>query len=143
MTKAPLSDDPGGLRKLEATGLLVENIFLERSMMIVRGKDNKQQVVPVVDQLRPYIEKRLSETKNGLMWPTRTENENTDLKKIIKLAKERSGLMRHIYPHLLRHVFWDACYHVWCRYEITSKHNGTCFGEDYRNIYNIIQGSGH
>ena len=53
----------------------------------------------------PVIEKRPTEVESGLLWTTKTGGPITDLKKIIKLAKERAGLKRHIYPHLLRHAF--------------------------------------
>jgi site-specific recombinase XerD len=95
----------GGLRKAEATLLTAENIHLERGVMIVRGKGNKQRVVPIVDNLRPWLEKRLKEVDTGYLWTTRNNKPITDLKKIVKLAKERAGLKRHIYPHLLRHAF--------------------------------------
>lgn len=95
----------GGLRKSEATMLRVEDVYLDRSIMIVLGKGNKQRVVPVVDDLRPWLVKRLSEVDTGYLWTTRGGLPITDLKKIIKLAKQRVGLRRHIYPHLLRHAF--------------------------------------
>jgi len=94
-----------GLRKSEATLLTAENVYLDRGVLVVRGKGNKQRVVPIVDSLRPWLEKRLQEVKSGYLWPTRNNKPITDLKKIIKLAKERVGLTRHIYPHLLRHAF--------------------------------------
>ena len=99
----------GGLRKSEAAHLRAEDIHLDNGIMIVMGKGHKQRAVPIVDELRPWFEKRLSEVKTGLLWPTRSGKPITDLKKIIKLAKERAGLTRHIYPHLLRHAFGVHC----------------------------------
>lgn len=95
----------GGLRKSEACGLQAEDIHLDRGVMIVTGKGNRQRVVPIVDELRPILKKRLNEKKTGLLWTTRNGKPISDLKKIIKLAKERAGLKRHFYPHLLRHAF--------------------------------------
>lgn len=130
MTKAPLPDVPtraevlalldgaiwprcgllacmyyGGLRRGEATGLMAEYVYLDRSLMIVRGKGNKQRVVPIVDELRPWLARRLKEISSGLMWPTKNGKPIGDVKKVINLAAERAGLTRHIYPHLLRHAF--------------------------------------
>ncbi len=94
-----------GLRKSEAIHMTTENVYLDRGVLIVRGKGNKQRVVPIVDQLRPWLKKRLSENRPGLMWTTRNDRPITDLKKIINLAKKRVGMDRNIYPHLLRHGF--------------------------------------
>lgn len=94
-----------GLRASEGTGLKAENIFLDRQCMIVRGKGNKQRVVPIVDSLLPYIVKRLSEVNSGLLWTTRSGKRITDLDKIIKLSQQRIVMTRHITPHSLRHAF--------------------------------------
>ena len=95
----------GGLRKSEATGLRAEDVYLDRSVMIVRGKGNKQRVVPVVNELRPWLDKRIAEIGSGLLWTTKSGERITDVKNIINLAAARAGLNRHIYPHLLRHAF--------------------------------------
>lgn len=94
-----------GLRASEAENLTTDKVHLDHGLMIVRGKGNKERPVPIVDELRPYLLKRIAEGKDGLMWASRSGNKITDLKKIIKLAKERAGLTRHFYPHLLRHAF--------------------------------------
>jgi site-specific recombinase XerD len=94
-----------GLRSDEARHLRVENIFLDRECMIVRGKGNKQRIVPIVDNLKPFIVKRLSEISSGLMWPTNKGKPITKLSTIIDNARERIGMERKINPHLLRHAF--------------------------------------
>lgn len=94
-----------GLRASEASGLRAEQIHLEAGMMIVRGKGNKERVVPIVDELRPVLARRLGEISTGLLWPTRAGKRITDLKKYIAVAKVSAGIKRHIHPHLLRHAF--------------------------------------
>jgi len=94
-----------GLRANEARFLRAEDVHLDRSCMIVRGKGNKQRVVVVVDKLRLVLERRLKEVKTGLLWTTRKGEPMMDLKQPIKWAAKRVGLDRHIYPHLLRHAF--------------------------------------
>jgi site-specific recombinase XerD len=101
-----------GLRASEAENLTVDKVHLDHGLMIVRGKGNKERPVPIVDELRPYLEKRIAEGSGGLMFQTRSGGKITDLKKIIKLAKERAGLTRHFYPHLLRHAFGTHATHA-------------------------------
>lgn len=96
----------GGLRSGEAKGLRKEDVHLGRRLMIVTGKGNKQRVVPIVDALVPWLQKRLAEVSAGsLVWTTKTGKRLEDLDKIIELAKVRAGVTRRIYPHLLRHAY--------------------------------------
>lgn len=101
-----------GLRASEAENLTVDKVHLDHGLMIVRGKGNKERPVPIVDELRPFLQKRIAEGSDRLMWQTRSGGKITDLKKIIKLAKERAGLTRHFYPHLLRHTFGTHATHA-------------------------------
>ena len=94
-----------GLRANESRLLTVEDIHLEQRYMIVTGKGNKERPVPIVDELYPWIEKRLTEIETGYLWTTRNGKPIDDLKRIIYLAKERAGIKRRMYPHLLRHAF--------------------------------------
>lgn len=130
MTKAPLPDVPtreevlslidsmiwprcglfaclyyGGLRASEALHLTADKVHLDIGMMRVRGKGNKERTVPIVDDLRPYLERRLREKETGLLWTSRSDAKMSGLRKIIQLASIRAGITRHIYPHLLRHAF--------------------------------------
>ncbi len=94
-----------GLRADEARNLKAEDIHLDRSCMIVRGKGNKQRVAVVVKSLRPILDRRLKEVPSGLLWTTRKGLPMNDLDQYIKWAAKRVGLDRHINPHLLRHAF--------------------------------------
>jgi len=94
-----------GLRAGEAEGLRAEDVHLDRRLMIVRGKGNKQRVVPIVDELMPWMVKRLAEVKSGILWTTRSGRPMTETQAAVRWAKERAGITRRIYPHLLRHAF--------------------------------------
>lgn len=94
-----------GLRRGEAAGLTKEMVFLDRGMMIVRGKGNKQRAVPIADGLVPYLEKRIGEVESGLLWTNKHGKPMTDLREHIKWAKKRAGITRRIYAHLMRHSF--------------------------------------
>lgn len=95
----------GGLRAGEAKGLRSEDVHLDRRLMIVTGKGNKQRVVPIVGELEPWLKKRLAEVESGLLWTSRTGKRMSGLNKTIEWAKGRSGITRRIYPHLLRHAY--------------------------------------
>jgi site-specific recombinase XerD len=96
----------GGLRAGEAKGLRREDVHLDRRLMIVTGKGNKQRVVPIVNELVPWLEKRLPEVSPGaLVWTSARGHAMSDLDKMIDFAKVRAGISRRIYPHLLRHAF--------------------------------------
>ena len=95
----------GGLRAGEAKGLRAEDVHLSRNLLIVTGKGNKQRVVPIVDELVPWLKKRLQEVDSGLLWTTRTGKRLNDLDNIIHWAQKRAGITRRMYPHLLRHAY--------------------------------------
>jgi integrase/recombinase XerD len=96
----------GGLRAGEAKGLRREDVHLDRRLMIVRGKGNKQRVVPIVRELAPWFERRLPEVGPGdLVWTSARGHAMSDLDKMVEFAKRRAGITRRIYPHLLRHAY--------------------------------------
>lgn len=90
-----------GLRKSEARSVTVENCFLGRGIMIVRGKGNKQRPVPISSALVPMIEQRIEEVKSGPLFP----NMPKDLRELIFWAKKRAKITKKITPHMLRHCF--------------------------------------
>ena len=94
-----------GLRAGEAEGLKAEDVYLDRRLMIVTGKGNKQRVVPIVDELLPWLTKRLKEVQSGILWTTRSGKRMTEPRKAMQFAMVRAGITRRMYPHLLRHAF--------------------------------------
>lgn len=95
----------GGLRRNEGIFLKAEDVHLDLGYIVVRGKGNKQRVVPIVDKFRPWLEKRLKEVSSGYLWTTQNGKPIRDLRPMIKNARKRVGIETHIYPHLLRHAF--------------------------------------
>lgn len=95
----------GGLRANEARMLRAEDVHLQDNYMIVTGKGNKQRPVAVVEDLYPWLEKRLKEVNSGYLWTTSKGKPISDLRQIIRWSCKRSGITRRMYPHLLRHAF--------------------------------------
>ena len=52
----------------------------------------------------PLLERRLAEVPSERLWTTREDHRITDLKKIIKLAKQRVDLNWRSFPRLPRHA---------------------------------------
>ncbi len=83
-----------GLRVSEARGLDKTQINIEARVAIVRGKNNKQRIVPLNRKIMPYI-------RRGSLPPYAPD----DLRGIIYWAIKRAGITTHITPHKLRHAF--------------------------------------
>jgi integrase/recombinase XerD len=95
----------GGLRKEEACGMTAEMVNLARGTMTIRGKGNKQRIVPVLKYLKPILEKRLDEIETGLLWAGRDGQPLYNIRYMIASATRKSGIKAHITPHSLRHAF--------------------------------------
>jgi site-specific recombinase XerD len=94
----------GGLRSSEARHLRREDINLDKGLMLIRGKGNKQRVVPIIAPLRPYLEQ--GKAKKGYLWINkRTGRPWVDIRAELKGAAKRAGVDQRVYAHLLRHCF--------------------------------------
>ena len=94
-----------GLRSSEARHMRVEDVHLDRRVLFVVGKGNKQGVVPIVRALRPVLEKRLAEVSGGYLWTKPDGTPYGDLRASLEWACKRAGVTRHIHPHLFRHAY--------------------------------------
>ena len=103
-----------GVRISELINLQYSNIDLNRSLIKVMGKGNKERMVPFGDNalfwLREYIKFR---RKNNLSLNSRDFFISQQRKKItrqafwhrIKLYLNKTGLSQEVSPHTLRHAF--------------------------------------
>ena len=97
-----------GLRRNEATRLKAEHVLLSRNLLIVRGKGNKQRIVPVVhpaliEELRQRCE---AAGEGGYLWINpRTDNPYSGIDKELQRAAKAAGVSLRVYHHLLRHGF--------------------------------------
>jgi len=99
-----------GLRVSELVGLTMTSMHLESNYIIVKGKGNKERVVPVGDTAKYWINKYLTERdiESDFLFPGRNpQNHLTRMAffKIIKNEAKRAGITTEISPHSLRHSF--------------------------------------
>lgn len=104
-----------GLRLAELRGLRLEQLHLEAGFISVIGKGNKERVVPVgrkaVAALQQYLaagRPKLVRTKSPaavFLTQRGTPFAHVTLWKRITDRAKRSGLARHVTPHMLRHSF--------------------------------------
>jgi integrase/recombinase XerD len=97
------------------TGLKVENVKLEQGILRVRGKGNKERLVPMGQPARKalaaYLEKvRPQLDHSGRASEVFLSNNGHPLTRarlwgIVKEAALRAGIDRNLYPHMLRHSF--------------------------------------
>ena len=105
-----------GLRVSELTGLTLENVSFENSLIRVHGKGAKERIVPVASAvltlLRKYILNargeltRLIPESPYLFVSHRSKKLNRErIWAIIKDAAFQAGIAKNIHPHTLRHSF--------------------------------------
>jgi len=101
-----------GIRRSEAVGVTLDDIDLEQRQLLIRGKGDKERVVPLTDQVVEAIQAYL---------PYRTKTQSRHLfvsawkghpihgrciNRMLKIVIEKAGLEgQGITPHKLRHTF--------------------------------------
>jgi integrase/recombinase XerC len=101
-----------GLRVGELSGINTDDLNIRESLIKVRGKGNKERIVPVgskaIDSLKSYIVERiLLKSKNTALFLNRLGTRLTDRgvrRIVVKYAKALS-IQGRIGPHTLRHTF--------------------------------------
>lgn len=101
-----------GLRVSELTGLNMDDVNLNESIMKVRGKGKKERIVPIgskaVNALRLYhAERKLKKSKTKALFLNRFGNRLTDrgVRRIVVKYSRESAIHGEISPHTLRHSF--------------------------------------
>lgn len=93
----------GGLRKTEALTIQGRKINFAHGYMVVRGKGNKERIVPMFRKLRVHLRRRYQ--KGYLFTNPATGRPYVDMKRALDRAAKKSGIEQHVYLHLLRHGF--------------------------------------
>lgn len=104
-----------GLRVGELVNMDTEAFDLKRGIVRVLGKGSKSRDIPLLDGLRPYILRYLDERDSHLprgirhdrFWLNRRGRplSTRGVRYILRKYQNRSGLLKRIHPHLLRHTF--------------------------------------
>ena len=103
-----------GLRATELCTLKTRDLNLEVGCVRVLGKGSKERIVPLgraaCEALARYLEEtrpNLGKTPNPLLFLSRTGKplERIALWMLVEKYGRRSGLLKHISPHVLRHCF--------------------------------------
>lgn len=105
-----------GLRISELTGLLVSNLYLDEGFIRIRGKGNKERLVPIsqraIDELRVWLDLRKHvEVRKGYedhVFVSKTRGKalsRISLFVFIQRYAAQAGISKEISPHTFRHSF--------------------------------------
>jgi integrase/recombinase XerD len=100
----------GGLRVSEIVNVRLEDLKLELGHVLVRGKGDKERLVPLgraaQDSLRQYLEQGRRRLLNGRISPmvfVRRGGGKLTRQRVWQMVSSASASARHASPHMLRH----------------------------------------
>ena len=100
----------GGLRVSEATGIHMMDLKLEENLVMVRGKGNKERIVPLGGAAHTALQRYITEGRSVLMGKTPSAflfvapgGKALTRARVWQLLNEASEGGRHASPHMLRH----------------------------------------
>ncbi|HEX4603576.1 MAG TPA: site-specific tyrosine recombinase XerD [Candidatus Angelobacter sp.] len=100
----------GGLRVSEVIHVKMEDLKLEIGCMLVRGKGDKERIVPIgkaaQEQIRAYLaegREALLDGKISAMLFVRSGGGRLTRQRVWQMVKDASAAGRHASPHMLRH----------------------------------------
>ncbi len=102
-----------GLRLDELVNANLQDIDWSEALIRVRGKGNKQRVLPIgrlaIAALKDWLKVRtafVGEDANALfLSKQKSRISHRQVQQRVKLWSERQGLAQHLHPHMLRHSF--------------------------------------
>ena len=101
-----------GMRKSELCNILLEQVDFSKSEIFVKGKGNKQRVVPISEnllkQMREYIAIRKPNEDSGIYFFVRENGKKLSEKFVYSVVNRYLSLMtlkKKKSPHILRHSF--------------------------------------
>jgi len=101
-----------GIRRSEAVGITLDDLDLEKRQLLIRGKGDKQRVVPLTEQaveaIQAYLPHRTKTESRHLFvsaWKGRPIHGRC-INRMLKIVVGKAGLAgQGITPHKLRHTF--------------------------------------
>lgn len=97
-----------GLRKTEALTLRKRHVDFKNNALIITGKGNKTETIPIVTPDLHQALKIAAEDKKPndyLFINPKTKRPYTNIKKSLKSAAVKAGIDKRVYNHLMRHSF--------------------------------------
>jgi integrase/recombinase XerC len=106
-----------GIRRVELAGLNIGDLDAEAETLFVRGKGQKDRVVPIhpaaIEAVNAFLaSQNVKQTKNTPLFASALARDKTRRVSLISINQLFQRLSerfhKHVYPHLLRHTF--ACH---------------------------------
>lgn len=98
-----------GLRRSEIINLRIQDIHFDKKMLFIRAaKGKKDRATVLADSTSEVLKKYMNEYRpNYWMFEgvNRKQYSSTSIERIVNKAGNRSGINRHVTPHMLRHSF--------------------------------------
>jgi len=101
-----------GIRRSEAVGITLDDLDLEKRQLLVRGKGDKERVVPLTDQAAEAIQAYLphrTKTQSRYLFVSAWKGQPIHgrcINRMLKIVIHKAGLEgQGITPHKLRHTF--------------------------------------
>lgn len=101
-----------GIRRSEAATITLDDLDLDRRLLLVRGKGDKERVLPLADEtveaIKLYMARRVSTTSRHLFVSARGGHpiHNRAIARMVRSVIRKAGLQgRGISAHKLRHTF--------------------------------------
>ena len=101
-----------GMRKSELCNILLEQVDFSKSEIFVKGKGNKQRVVPIseilLNQMREYIKIRKPDEDSGIYFFVRENGKKLSEKFVYSVVNSYLSMVtfkKKKSPHILRHSF--------------------------------------
>ena len=96
-----------GIRREELINIKVSDINFENKLIKIKGKRNKERLVPILPSLKLSIEKHLLKNKSKYLFSSKDGNmiSKSTIYRIIKKYFRKVSTKVKLSPHVLRHTF--------------------------------------